>query len=122
MEFGLIPVSVIKANVTPEVYNRLLDMALLLAARDGNNFPGLIEQYLPDAYSDLWYSGVRTFCDGTLLPQLYPMSAGDCWQLRIDTDHPQAEKDQTKRDTYDLMVLRFRQANDKIIKQEREDR
>lgn len=84
--FGSITVTEIKEAFTPEQMARLMEHALAWACHDGNAFEGLIEQYLPEAYNNLWNGGsLNDF------PNLYPCNNSDHWYMQMDEKdrHPQ---------------------------------
>lgn len=47
----------IKAACTDTQWSRLMDHALCLACLDGNAFPDLVEQYVPEAWVNLMWNG-----------------------------------------------------------------
>ena len=51
---GLIPEETIVTALSFAQLSRLREHALALACLDGNAFPQLIDQYLPEAYANLW--------------------------------------------------------------------
>lgn len=72
--------------LTTDQLVRLREHAMCLACKDGNAFDGLIDQYLPDAYENLWRNSRVGERDG--LPMIYPASAGDHWYAFITPEHP----------------------------------
>ena len=74
-------------TLTEDQLTRLREHALCLACKDGNAFDGLIDQYLPDAYDNLWRNGRVGERDD--LPMLYPASASDHWHAFLTPEHPQ---------------------------------
>jgi hypothetical protein len=114
--YGDIPVPTLFPSVTEEQLkkelplgelNALRQHALCLACLQGNSFYDLIDQYLVDAYNNLWsnsslddgnYFGIR-------IRNLYPMTAGQHWdavrrvdmqKLGVDPDSPNAATDYVK--------------------------
>lgn len=75
------------AALSPEQLERMREHALCLACHDGNAFDGLIDQYLPDAYQNLWRNG--RVGDGEGLPMIYPARAADHWHAFLSPDHVQ---------------------------------
>lgn len=66
-EVGLPTVEQVRAASTPEQWSRLMDHALCLASLQGNAFPDLVEQYVPEALVNLHNNG---WADGGRYPTL----------------------------------------------------
>lgn len=62
----------LRAASTEEQWVRLMDHALAFACLDGNAFPDLVEQYVPEAWTNLMQNG---WADGERFPKLAGYSA-----------------------------------------------
>lgn len=57
----------LRAAATGEQWSCLMDHALAFACLDGNAFPDLVEQYVPEAWVNIMWNG---WADGARFPQL----------------------------------------------------
>lgn len=87
--WGFLPERFIKERLTKRQIEILRHHALAFACLDGNSFPGLIDQYMGEAYANLWNNG--SYRDEGL-PLLYPCDAADGWWARLPVNHPQYEQ------------------------------
>lgn len=97
LPYGLLPVEVIRNGVRPDQWGILMQHALCLACLDGNSFPDCIEQYVPEAYANLWANSALPM-QGVNLPLLYPETAADAGMAGLSPSHAQyGEMDQETR-------------------------
>jgi hypothetical protein len=95
--YGLIATEIIRHRLAskPAQLDMLMQHAFCLACLDGNAFEGLIDQYLPEAYANLW---ANSQLDTVALPLLYPSTASDAWRAALSRDHPQyGDMDEARR-------------------------
>jgi hypothetical protein len=85
--FGNLPVEVIRGSLSAEHWARLFQHAICLACLDGNSYPEVLEQYVPDAYTNLWMNSGGL--DLTNLPNLYPCDVVEAGMASLMPSHPQ---------------------------------
>jgi hypothetical protein len=85
--FGPLPVEIIRMKLNEAQWGVIMQHAICFACLDGNSYPEVIEQYIPDAYSNLWMNSGGL--DLTGLPNLYPCDVIEAGMASMMPSHPQ---------------------------------
>lgn len=84
--YGFLPNAIFEDRLSQGEKDILMQHALAHACLDGNAFSPLIDQYVPEAYYNLW---ANSALDIAGLPDLYPSSCGDAWLAALPPSHHQ---------------------------------
>lgn len=78
--FPCVTLEQLKVELTHEEYRTLKQHALCLACLAGNAFASVVEQYMIDAYNNLWWNDLlgNNTNQFIAIKNIYPMSAREC--------------------------------------------